>query len=190
MSKLGLEYDPPPREPSTALVEVKEIKPPPTLVHEWPVGLSSEIALNDLSVGVSVIEEETLCRQFGLTQDELDGIKAHPAFRAEVRECLTQIKESNATIKRKAKIAFEHYMDVMIPALMNDPKVNPDVKVKAWIHIGKVMGLEVDEANKIAENGKGNNSGPSINIILTTVASLVQAPSITIDGERVIDVQP
>lgn len=184
MSKLGLEWTEGEKKESTGMVQYEEPPKPPALVHEWPNGLAIEVGLNSLSAdGTVILSDEDLCRQFDLTPEELAGIKLHPAFRAEVRETLSQIKDSHATIKRKARIAFEHYMSETVPFLMNpnNDKIPADVRLKTIQYLGKIIGLEAASEAAQAESAKAANNVPSINITLTTAAPVSQ-PTITIDN--------
>lgn len=175
-------YEPPKR---TDVVEYSEVNKPPALIHEWPVGLAVEVGLNTLAVGTSIIEDADLCKQFEITQEQLEAIKNHPAFKAEVRESIAAIKDPYATIRRKAKLGFEYYMDTIIPKLVADDRVSGETKLNAVKFLGKVAGLDAAEkAQEQAAQAEANkglpNNMPSINIVLTQAPSL-QQPSVTVE---------
>lgn len=171
--------------------EMREEPPkPPALVNSWPVGLAAECAINSMAVGAAIMDDDDLCKQFDLDQAQLESIRANPAFRAEVRENVSQLKDKFATIRRKAKIGFEYYLDTMVPELLNSD-ASADVKLKTIQYLGKVAGL--DTADKIAETelAKANNqqsvsNTPQIQIVLTTAApSQPQQVPVTLTAERV-----
>lgn len=152
--------------------EEPETFKPPALSNDWPIGLATEVALNDLSVGdTAIVSEDDLCKQFDLTLDELTRIKKHPAFRAQVREAISQVKEDGSTIKRKARIATEFYLDELVPKWISDPAASVDSKTKLLQFLAKLGGLDTDnkvsEAVKQAQLANQNNS-PTIRIELTT----------------------
>lgn len=168
---------------------IEPIKPP-TLTNSWPVGLAAECAINSMAVGQAIMDDEDLCKQFDLDQAQLESIRANPAFRAEVRENISQLKDKFATIRRKAKLGFEFYLDTMVPNLLSDPQASADVKLKTIQYLGKVAGL--DTADKIAEtelvkanNQQGVSNTPQIQIILTqapsqSVASVVESSVVSV----------
>lgn len=166
----------------SAMVRYEEPAKPPVLTNSWPPSLAIEVGLNSLAVGEAIMDDGDLCRQFDLTQTELDNIKSHPAFRAEVREAIASVKDDYGAIRRKARLAFEFYTDTVIPELLRDGnQVSGDTKLKVIQYLGKVAGL--DAADKIAEaavNTSTQTTAPSINITLTTSAPLTQ-PTITVD---------
>lgn len=182
---MGIEehWNPQPKEPPTSLVAYEEPPKPLALVHEWPVGLAIDVALNSVAVGTAILSDEEICKQYDLELYVYEGIKLHPSFKAEVREHIGSLKDSHAAIKRKARMAFEFYMSQTIPYLLDtDKKVNDDVRLKALMYLGKICGAEAESDAKAAvEASKNTQNAPSINITLTTAAPLVQAPTITID---------
>lgn len=175
----------PKTNPSTAIVCVDdEVEKPPTLSRSWPVGLAAEVALNQLSVGTDITDDADLCSRFKLTQTELDSIRNHPAFALEVKECAEAVQDPYATIRRKAKTAFEFYLDEVIPRLASNPKVNPETQLRAIQYLGKVAGIDAAEkAQEVAAQSEANKnnqvSAPSINIILSTPQPV--APTITVE---------
>lgn len=163
---------------------------PPALTNSWPVGLAAECAINSMAVGQAVMDDSDLCKQFDLTQDQLDYIRANPAFRAEVRENITQLKDKFATIRRKAKLGFEFYLDTLVPTLLNDPQASADVKLKTIQYLGKVAGM--DTADKIAEtelakaNTQQGTASPQIIIQLTQAPT---QPVMSVVESSVVSVQ-
>lgn len=163
----------------TAIISYGDIPKPPALSNTWPVGLDIEMALNELSVGNKILDDEDFCRQFDLTQDQLDYIKAHPAFRAQVRESMAQIKDSNATIKRKSKIALEHYLDVYVPIWIQDDRAPVDSKTKLLQLLSKFAGIDAEEKAEAAKAAAGQQANsPVIRIELTTAPNTQATPYI------------
>lgn len=168
-------------------LEYLEPPKPPALVNSWPAGLSVEVALNSMAVGAAICSDEDLCKQFDITQEQLDGFKLHPAFRAEVREAISQVKDSNATIKRKARVALEFYADEYIPVWLADASASVDSKTKLLQFLAKISGLEAEEkAAEAAKNQVQAAAAPSINITLTTAAPM-QVPTVTMNAEKVVN---
>lgn len=172
--------------------EMREEPPkPPALVNSWPQGLVEELALNDLAVGQKILEDEDICKQFDITLDQLNYFKNHIAFKAQVREAIAAVKDSNATLKRKARLALEYYADEYIPLWLQDPSASVDSKTKLLQFLSKLAGIDaaekaaeaaaLAEANKSA--GAGQNNTPQIQIVLTT-AQPQQVP-VTLTAERV-----
>lgn len=169
----------------------EEAPKPPALVNSWPSGLAIEVGLNSLAVGAAICSDEDLCRQFDISLEQLEAFKKHPAFRAEVREAVSQVRDSNATIKRKSKLALEFYMDEYVPKWIADPSASVDSKTKLLQFLAKIGGF--DAAEKAAEaaalaeankaSGAGQNNVPQIQIVLTT-AQPQQVP-VTLTAERV-----
>ena len=164
---------------------------PPALVNSWPSGLVEEIALNDLAVGAKILDDEDLCKQFDISLDQLNYFKNHIAFKAQVREAIAAVKDSNATLKRKARMSLEYYADHYVPLWLNDPSASVDSKTKLLQFLAKLGGIDAAEkaaeAAAMAEVNKSStsqNNQPQIQIVLTTAPSQ-QAP-ITLQAERVI----
>lgn len=171
------------------MVEYNEAPKPPALTNSWPVGLAAECAINSMAVGQAIMDDDDLCKQFNLSLEQLDCIRANPAFRAEVRENLNQIKDKFATIRRKAKIGFEFYIDNLVPQLLDHPGTSADVKLKIVQYLGKVSGLDAADKVAEAELAKTQNSVssvPSINITLTQ-APTQPIPTVTLNAERVLN---
>lgn len=168
----------------TDMVEFIEPPKPPAILNSWPSGLAIEVGLNSTCVGAAIATDEDLCNQFEITKTQLERFKQHPAFRAEVREAIASIKESNATIKRKAKMSLEYYADTYIPQWLADPSASVDSKTKLLGFLYKLGGMEAEE--KAAESAKTQgqvSAAPSINITLTTAAPMQVVPSL----ERVVN---
>ena len=166
------------------MVEFIEPPKPPALVNSWPSGLAIEVGLNSTCVGAAIATDEDLCNQFEITKTQLERFKQHPAFRAEVREAIASIKESNATIKRKAKMSLEYYADTYIPQWLADPSASVDSKTKLLGFLYKLGGMEAEDksAEKAQQNQQVTNV-PSINITLTTAAPVQAVPTL----ERVVN---
>lgn len=172
----------------------EELPKPPALANAWPSGLAIECGLNSLAVGPAICSDEDLCKQFDITPEQLDGFKKHPAFRAEVREAIAQVRDSNATIKRKSKLALEFYMDEYVPKWIADPQASVDSKTKLLQFLAKIGGFDAAEkaaeASALAEankaSGVGQNNQPQIQIILTQATP--QAPMAVVEGS-VVSVQ-
>lgn len=165
------------------MVEFIEHPKPPALANSWPSGLAIEVGLNSLCVGAAIASDEDLCRQFEITQGQLERYKMHPAFLAEVREAIAAIKDSNATLKRKAKMSLEYYADTYVPQWLADPSASVDSKTKLLGFLYKLGGLEAEDksAEKAQQNQQVTNV-PSINITLTTAAPVQAVPTL----ERVV----
>lgn len=161
------------------IVEFIEPPKPPAISNSWPVGLVEEIALNELAVGAKILDDEELCRQFEITQEKLDFYRGHIAFKAQVREAMAAVKESNATLKRKARMSLEYYADTYVPQWLSDPSASVDSKTKLLAFLYKIGGLEAEE--KASENTKTQGQvqqAPSINITLTTAAPMQVVPTL------------
>lgn len=170
----------------TDMVEFIEPPKPPVLVNSWPVGLSLETAIDELVVGEKIMTEEDIASQFDLTVERLRQIKQHPAFRAEVRGHMATIKEDGATIKRKAKLALEFYLDSEVPKWIADDKASVDAKTKLLQFLAKLSGMEAAEKAAMDAKTQGQvQQAPSINITLTTAAPIqsMQVPTL----ERVVN---
>lgn len=155
----------------TDSVEFIEPPKPPAITNSWPIGLSLEVALDELTLGVKIMDEEELAKQFDLTVDRLRQIKSHPAFRAEVRAHMGQIKEDGATIKRKARLALETYLDSEVPKWISDCNASVDAKTKLLQFLAKLGDVEATEKSTDANKGQmQTQTVPSINITLTTAA--------------------
>lgn len=165
---------------------------PPALVNSWPSGLSIEVGLNDLAAqtGAIIMSDEDICRQFDISLAQLESYKKHPAFKAEVRENLNQIRDSNATIKRKAKASLEYYMDTyQAQWLASDASLGDKLKLMQFI--AKLAGIDAAEkaaeAAALAEANKSSNAAQSNQPQI--VIQLTQAPSqqvpVTLTAERV-----
>lgn len=165
------------------MVEFIEPPKPPALANSWPSGLAIEVGLNSLCNGVAIASDEDLCRQFEITLDQLERYRQHPAFRAEVREAIAAVKDSNATLKRKAKMSLEYYADTYVPQWLADPSASVDSKTKLLGFLYKLGGLEAeDKAAEKASQVQQTASVPSINITLTTAAPVQAVPTL----ERVV----
>jgi len=174
------------------MTEMHEEAPrPPALTHSWSPGLVEEIALNELAVGAKIMDDDDICKQFDITLDQLNYFKNHIAFKAQVREAIAAVKDSNATLKRKARMSLEYYADTYIPLWLQDPGASVDSKTKLLQFLSKLAGIDaaekaaeaaaLAEANKSA--GVGQNNTPQIQIVLTT-AQPQQVP-VTLTAERV-----
>ena len=161
----------------------EEAPKPPALVNSWPVGLSLETAIDELVVGEKIMTEEDIASQFDLTVERLRQIKQHPAFRAEVRGHMATIKEDGATIKRKAKLALEFYLDSEVPKwIASDASV--DAKTKLLQFLAKLSGMEAAEKAALDAKTQGQvQQAPSINITLTTQSPMQAVPTL----ERVVN---
>lgn len=146
----------------------------PTYLIEYPVGLAVEVALNEAATansGSPLFEMEELCKQFDITMEDYARIKNNVAFRAEVRQHLANVKENNGTVKRKAAMAAEFYLDNLVPTWLNDSGTSVDVKLKVVQFLAKMGRLVDDPAEKArlealeASKNIKSNSGPSINLI-------------------------
>lgn len=175
---------------SDDLEYIEPIKPP-TLVNAWPVGLVEEISLNEMSVGAKILDDADLCRQFDITQAQLDHFRGHIGFKAQVREAIASVKDSNATLKRKARMSLEYYADTYIPQWLSDPSASVDSKTKLLQFLAKIGGIDAAEkaaeAAAMAEVNKssvGQSNQPQIIIQLTQAPQ--QAP-ITLQAEQVIE---
>lgn len=156
---------------------------PPALTNSWPVGLSVEVALDELTVGEKFQTEEELAQQFDITVERLRQLKQHPAFRAEVRAHMSQIKEDGASIRRKAKVILEQYLDYKIHDWLKEPGVSLDSRTKLLSFVSKLSGVEsAGEAAKAQQNQQVA-SVPSINITLTTATPIQAVPTL----ERVVN---
>lgn len=167
-------------------IEFIEHPKPPAIINSWPHGLSLEIALDELTVGEKIMSEADLASQFDLTVERLNQIKQHPAFRAEVRGHMATIKEDGATIKRKAKVALEFYLDSEVPKWIADPSASVDAKTKLLQFLSKLSGMEAAEKAAMDAKSQGQASAvPSINITLTQAPA--PQPTITLNAERVVN---
>lgn len=170
---------------------IEEPPKPPALVNAWPPGLAIEVGLNSLAVGAKICTDEELCQQFDISLEQLEIFKSHPAFRAEVREAISQVRDSNATIKRKSKLALEFYMDEYVPKWIADPSASVDSKTKLLQFLAKIGGFDAAEkaaeAAALAEANKASGAQqlnqPQIIIQLTQAPS--QQVPITLEAERV-----
>lgn len=173
------------------MTEIFEEPPkPPALINSWPPGLVEELALNDLAVGAKILDDDDICKQFDITLDQLNYFKNHIAFKAQVREAIAAVKDSNATLKRKARMSLEYYADEYIPKWLNDPSASVDSKTKLLQFLSKLAGI--DAAEKAAEaaamaevnkSSSGQASQPQIVIQLTQAPS--QQVPVTLTAERV-----
>lgn len=172
--------------------EMREKPPkPPALTHSWPQGLVEELALNELAVGAKILDDDDICKQFDITLEQLNYFKNHIAFKAQVREAIAAVKDSNATLKRKARMSLEYYADTYIPLWLQDPSASVDSKTKLLQFLSKLAGIDaaekaaeaaaLAEANKSASVGQSNQ--PQIVIQLTQAPS--QQVPVTLTAERV-----
>lgn len=144
----------------------------PTLT--WHPQLPLDIAMNESSVtGRKVHEDAELLNAYGMTQESFDIIRTLPAFRAQVRAAILELKNNGLTVRRKAGALFEFYIDTTIPSLMNSDYCEAKVKLDIIKFLGQVAGKD----GKAVEDGASAPivASPTLNIILQTaqpVASL------------------
>jgi len=109
---------------------VEPLPAPP--VTSWPIGLAVAIADMETAVGRggSYGTEEDICKEFGITLDTLSRLKSLKAFRTEVQEAIIALKNAHGTVRRKASLQLEQYIDTFIPRWVADPDFQ---HLKRWM---------------------------------------------------------
>lgn len=135
----------------------------------WHPQLPLDIAINESSVtGRKVHEDDELLRAYGLSQADYDIIRALPAFRQQVRDAIVELKTNGVTVRRKAGMLFEFYIDTTVPALMTSDYCDAKVKLDIIKFLGQVAGKDGKAEQEAAGAVAATVAAPTLNIILQT----------------------
>lgn len=153
----------------------------------WPPILPNEVAINETATNGKIYTDEELCESCGITIEHYNIIKNTVAFRAAVREAISELKNTNGVVQRKSEVQYEYWLDTYIPKLMNDPDASDADKLKAMAMLKE--SAAISERNKlqvVKEEAKmlaatTSSKVPSINIILSGNPEKVEAS--VVDGE-------
>lgn len=120
--------------------------------------------------------EEELCEQFDITIDILRQLKQSKKFAKAVTIAVADLKRNSGAIEAKARQLYEHYQDTLIPAMMEDDKINPAEKVKLLTLLAKTA--KVFQENNISSGSPSAPAMPTLNIILTQAPAPAPQPQI------------
>lgn len=163
-------------------------------MDKWPASLPLEIAHYESAIGVPLYSLDEIADHFGISVDTIDRYRELPAFRAEVRSSLAELKDTNSLIRRKVRKQAELYFDSFVPKWLNDPDFPPAEKVKLLTLLAKTARVIDDPADKAraeAEAAKAlpQQVQPVLNLILTAAPGTTVGAVIPQQAERVINEQ-
>ena len=152
-------------------MELPNFEPLPLVpITTWPVGLSVEIADFETSVGTPISTVEEICKRFDITEEFLTALRGVRAFRNEVRTAIVDLKKTNNTVRRKAALQTENYIDTLCPLWLADPRWPPAEKLKTLMFLAKLGRLIDDPNDKGDAPLTPNQQAPTLKIILTQEA--------------------
>jgi hypothetical protein len=161
-------------------------------METWSALLPLSIAEHEAAVGTPLYTIQEICDHFGITEETLGRYKQQPAFRAEVRAALLELKDSNSIVRKKAKAQFESYLDKLIPKFLHDEDFPPSEKVKLLQFLAKTARLIDDPAEKLkieqeaSAKNQQQQQPPSLNLTL----QVTQAPASPPQGMTIIYQEP
>ncbi len=156
----------------------------PVAMDSWPALLPLQIAEHEASIGSHLYSIEEIAEHFDISVKQIEVFKDQRSFRAEVRAALLEIKDTNSVIRQKAKAQFEHYLDVYVPLMMNDPMTPPAEKLKLFQFLAKTARVVDDPAEKAKADAKAlpTDKATTLNLYLQSPSGDTQKISgITID---------
>lgn len=148
-----------------------------------PEGLAYHLALNRASVGMKLFEDEEIAADYDLSVAELHELMLCEELKQQVLICLRDIKENGDSVRLKARVQFEHYLDTYPIKLFNDSEASHAEKVKLLAFLAKVSGIDEGTSKGIDATISQNNV-PQLRIFLSAAPN----PAVQQPQEKVINV--